>query len=207
MNNTTHSVSLQDIFKVDLNTRNLVKIAMLSAVAFVLMLLSFPLAAIFPFFLKLDFSEVPALLGGFALGPIAGALIVLIKNILILLIRGTDSYYVGEFSNFIVGSCLVIPASIIYMRNKTKGNAIWGLMTGTVIMTIGACLSNYFLVLPLYQQFIPLEQIIASSPLEIVEDMKTLILFGIAPYNLVKGIVVSTATMLVYKKLSPLLHK
>jgi riboflavin transporter FmnP len=209
MNKTTHSETLQNIFKVDLNTRNLVKIAMLAAVAFVLMLLSFPLAAIFPPFLKLDVSEVPALLGGFALGPVAGVLIVLVKNILILLIRGTDAQYVGELSNFIVGSCIVIPASIIYMRNKTKGNAVWGLVAGIIMMTIGACISNYYLVLPLYQHLfqLNLEQIIALSPLTIVKDMKTFILFAIAPYNLLKGIVVSIVTMLVYKKLSSLLHR
>ena len=202
MNNTTHSETLQNIFKVDLNTRNLVKIAMLAAVAFVLMLLSFPLAAIFPPFLKLDVSEVPALLGGFALGPMAGVLIVLVKNILILLIRGTDAQYVGELSNFIVGSCIVIPASIIYMRNKTKGNAVWGLVAGIIMMTIGACISNYYLVLPLYQHLflLNLEQIIALSPLTIVKDMKTFILFAIAPITF-EGIVVSIVTMLVYKKL------
>ena len=120
MNNTIQTASIQDILRIEFTTRNLVKIAMLSAVAFVLMLLSFPLAAFFPPFLKLDLSDLPALMGGFALGPVAGVLIELIKNILNILIKGTDTGGIGELSNFIVGSFFIVPASIIYMRNKSK---------------------------------------------------------------------------------------
>lgn len=207
MNNLTHTIPIQDIFKIDLSTRNVVKIAMLSAVAFVLMLVSFPLAAFFPPFLKLDLSDLPALMGGFALGPVAGILIELIKNVLNALIKGTDTGGVGELSNFIVGSFFIVPASIIYMRNKTRKSAVWGLLAGIVFMTISACFSNYYLVLPLYQKFMPLEQIIASAPLEIVTDMKSFILFAIVPFNLIKSSIVALVTLLIYKKLSPILHR
>jgi riboflavin transporter FmnP len=207
MNNLTHTMPLQDIFRIDLSTRNLVKIAMLSAVSFVLMLLSFPLAAFFPPFLKLDLSDLPALMGGFALGPVAGVLIEFIKNILNIFIKGTDTGGIGELSNFIVGSFFIVPASIIYMRNKTKKSAVLGLLAGIIFMTVSACFSNYFLVLPLYQKLMPLEQVIASSPLEIVKDMKSFILFAIVPFNLIKSSIVSLVTLLVYKKLSPILHK
>lgn len=207
MNNTTHAMSIQDILKFDLTTRNLVKIAMLAAVGSVLMVLSFPLAAVFPPFLEIDLGDLPALLGGFALGPVAGVLIELLKNLLNLLMDGTKTGGVGELSNFIVGSFFVVPASIIYMRNKTRKNAILGMLAGIIAMTICACFSNYFLVIPLYQKFMPLEQIITSSPLEIVNDMKSFILFAIVPFNLVKSTIVSTVALLVYKRLSPILHK
>ncbi|HHU48705.1 MAG: ECF transporter S component [Caldicoprobacterales bacterium] len=207
MNNTIQTASIQDILRIEFTTRNLVKIAMLSAVAFVLMLLSFPLAAFFPPFLKLDLSDLPALMGGFALGPVAGVLIELIKNILNILIKGTDTGGIGELSNFIVGSFFIVPASIIYMRNKSKKNAVLGLLAGVVFMTVSACFSNYFLILPLYQKFMPLEQIIESSPLSIVKDMRSFILFAIAPFNLLKSSIVSSITLLTYKKLSPVLHK
>jgi len=180
---------------------------MLAAVSFVLMLLSFPLAAFFPPFLKLDLSDLPAVLGGFALGPIAGIFIEMIKNILNILIKGTDTGGVGELSNFIVGCCFVVPASLIYMRRKTRKNAVLGLLAGTVAMTIGACFSNYYIILPLYQQFMPLEQIVASSPFAAVKDIKTFILFAIVPFNLFKSMVISLAALLIYKKLSPILHR
>ena len=191
----------------DRKIRNLVKIAMLSAVSFVLMLLSFPLAAVFPAFLRLDLSDLPALLGGFAIGPAAGILIELIKNILNILIKGTETGGIGELSNFIVGCCFVVPASLIYLYHKNKNHAIGGLLAGTAVMTIGACFSNYYLIIPLYQKFMPLEQIIASSPVKAVTDVKTLILFGIVPFNLFKSIILSAVTLLIYKKLSPVLHK
>ncbi|HHY83016.1 MAG TPA: ECF transporter S component [Clostridiales bacterium] len=193
--------------KIELNVKNLVKIAMLSAVSFVLMLLSFPIAAVFPAFLKLDLSDLPALLGGFALGPVAGILIELIKNILNILIKGTDTGGVGELSNFIVGCFFVVPASIIYVSHKSKRNAYLGLLIGTLFMTVSACFSNYYLIIPLYQKFMPLDQIVASSPLKIVKDMKTFILFAIVPFNLLKCAVISAATILIYKKVSPILHR
>jgi riboflavin transporter FmnP len=207
MSNASNARTLGGAFKTEMNVRSLVKIAMLSAVSFVLMLLSFPIAAIFPAFLKLDLSDLPALLGGFALGPVAGILIELIKNILNILIKGTDTGGIGELSNFIVGCCFVIPASLIYQYRKTQKRAIFGLLTGIAVMTVGAVFSNYYLIIPLYQNFMPLEQIIASSPIAAVNDMFTFILYAIVPFNLFKGIVISAATMLIYKKLSPILHK
>lgn len=207
MSNSNISKPLRNALKIELNNRNLVKIAMLAAVSFVLMLLSFPLAAFFPPFLKLDLSDLPAVLGGFALGPIAGIFIEMIKNILNILIKGTDTGGVGELSNFIVGCCFVVPASLIYMRRKTRKNAVLGLLAGTVAMTIGACFSNYYIILPLYQQFMPLEQIVASSPFAAVKDIKTFILFAIVPFNLFKSMVISLAALLIYKKLSPILHR
>lgn len=199
--------TIRNPFKIDLSVKNIVKIAMLSVLAFALMLLSFPLAAIFPFFLKIDLSDLPALLGGFALGPIAGIFIELIKNILNILIKGTDTGGVGELSNFIVGSAFVVPASLIYLISKNKKGAVLGMVVGTIVMTIIACFSNYFVIIPLYEQFMPLDQIIASAPNNAVVDLKTFILFAIVPFNIFKSILLSVATHLIYKKLSPILHK
>ncbi|MGI6538787.1 MAG: ECF transporter S component [Caldicoprobacterales bacterium] len=204
---TGNSMTIKKILKLDFSTRNAVKIAMLSTVAFVLMLISFPLAAIFPPFLKLDISDIPALLGGFALGPMAAVLIELIKNLLHIFIRGTMTGGIGELSNFLVGSFYVVPASIIYIINKTRKNAIKGLIVGIISMTVIACFSNYFLVIPLYQKFMPLDQIISSSPLPFVNDIKSFLVFAIAPFNLLKSSIASIVTMLIYKKLSPILHK
>jgi len=197
----------KEAFTIDLNVKNIVKIAMLSVLAFALMVLAFPLAAIFPFFLKIDLSDLPALLGGFALGPIAGIFIELIKNILNILIKGTDTGGVGELSNFIVGSAFIIPASLIYMRSKNKKSAIIGMIIGTITMTVVACFSNYFVIIPLYEQFMPIDQIIASAPNNAIVDLKTFILFAIVPFNIFKGILISLATHLIYKKLSPILHR
>jgi len=206
MNHDRH-VRAAGTLKMNWSTRNLVKIAMLSAVSFVLMMLSFPIVAVFPAFLKMDLSDLPALLGGFAIGPAAGVLVELIKNILNILIKGTDTGGVGELSNFIVGCCFVVPASMFYLRYKDKKHAVVGMLIGTVVMTVVACFTNAFLILPLYQKFMPLDQILAAAPGNAITSVRTLVLFGIAPFNLFKSIVLSAATMLIYKKLSPVLHK
>lgn len=192
-----------------LSTRDVVKIGLLSAVSFALMLLSFPIAVIFPSFLRMDLSDVPALLGAFAMGPVAGVLIELIKNILNILIKGTETGGVGELSNFIVGSAFIIPAAVIYRRLKNKKGALLGMLFGMVSMTVVACLSNYYLIIPLYTRIFPLEAIIgmAAAANRAIVDMRTYILFAVIPFNLLKAVLISVTTLLIYKKLSPLLHR
>ena len=192
------------------STKTLAKVGVLSAIAFVLMVLDFPLWFA-PGFLKFDLSEVPALLGTFALGPVAGALIELIKNVLNATLKGTSTMGVGELSNFIVGCLFILPAGIIYKKNKTYKNAIIGLIVGILAMTIGAALSNYYVMIPFYAKVfgMPLEKIIAmgSAVNKHVVDFKTLILYAIVPFNLLKGLVVTLVTLLLYKRVSPILHK
>jgi riboflavin transporter FmnP len=187
-----------------------IKVALLSAMAFILMLFQFPLP-IFPGFLQIDFSDLPALIGSFALGPFAGMVIEGLKNLLFALIRGTQTGGVGELSNFIVGSALVVPAGWVYLKYKTKKGALKGLVAGVLSMAVVASLSNYFLVLPLYQKVLgmPLEVIVESSAQvnSAIVDIRSLIIFGITPFNLVKGTAVSIVTILLYKRLSWLLHK
>jgi len=191
-----------------LNTRNIVKIGMLSAVAFLLMLIQFPIPTLFPFFLKLDISELPALLGGFTLGPIAGSIIVLLKNLLLLAVRGSKTSYVGELSNFIVGAAFVVPASILYINNKSKRGAIYSLIAGILGMTIVACISNYYLIIPLFSKTLGFESVMemAARSNKAIVDMKTYILYAVVPFNVLKSMVVSIFTLLIYKRLSPLLR-
>lgn len=191
-----------------LNTRNIVKIGMLSAVAFLLMLIQFPIPTLFPFFLELDISELPALLGGFTLGPIAGSIIVLLKNLLLLAVRGSKTSYVGELSNFIVGAAFVVPASILYLNNKSKRGAIYSLIAGILGMTIVACISNYYLIIPLFSKTLGFESVMemAARSNKAIVDMKTYILYAVVPFNILKSMVVSIFTLLIYKRLSPLLR-
>ncbi|MDD3612461.1 MAG: ECF transporter S component [Caldicoprobacterales bacterium] len=191
-----------------LNTRNIVKIGMLSAVAFLLMLIQFPIPTLFPFFLELDISELPALLGGFTLGPIAGSIIVLLKNLLLLAVRGSKTSYVGELSNFIVGAAFVVPASILYINNKSKRGAIYSLIAGILGMTIVACISNYYLIIPLFSKTLGFESVMemAARSNKAIVDMKTYILYAVVPFNILKSMVVSIFTLLIYKRLSPLLR-
>jgi len=193
-----------------LNTRTMVKVSILGAFSFVLMLFEFPLWFA-PAFLKVDFSDVPAMIGSFALGPFAGVLVQLIKNLLNLIIEGTETAAVGELANFIVGSIFVYTAGAIYQKHKSFKTAIIGMITGTLLMTIGMSIANYFVMIPLYAKIFgwPIEDIVAlgSAVNKYIVDFKTLILFAVVPFNILKGIMVTLITTLLYKKVSPILKR
>lgn len=193
-----------------MKTKWLVKVGMLSAVAFLLQLLEFPLG-IFPAFLQIDFSDVPALLAGFSLGPAAGVVVELIKNILHLLLKNSGTGGVGELANFLIGSAIVVPAALLYKRKHTRRMAINGLIAGTAVMTIVGVLANLYILIPFYSSAfgMPIEAIVAmgTEVNSAVIDLKTLVLYGIVPFNLLKGVMVSIVTILIYKRLSPILHK
>ncbi len=183
------------------------RIAILASAAAILMALELPVIFM-PGFLKLDFSDIPAIIGAFALGPLAGSLIVLLKNLIHL--TSTQTAGIGEMANLFVGTALVVPAAIIYKGKKNRTGAILALLTGTISMTLAAAALNYWVLIPLYQiaLHLPPEAIVnmgrVANPLII--DIKTFIVFAIIPFNLFKGIVVSIIAMLVYKKVSPVLH-
>lgn len=187
-------------------TNTLVKTSMLSVIAFVLMMLESQLP-FFPEFLKLDLSDLPALIAGLALGPLAGVAVEAIKNILHLLMTTTGG--VGELANFVVGSSLVAPAAFIYQRRKSKSTAMAGLAVGVVVMACVGALANYFVLLPFYSTFFPLEAIIAMSAKAnpAIKDMGSLILYGIVPFNLFKGLVLSVLTLAIYKRISRVMHQ
>ena len=189
------------------STRNMVKISVLGVISMVLMF--FDLSVWFaPPFLKLDIADLPSLIGAFAMGPMAGVITQFIKNILHILIQGSSTGGVGEISNFLVGSVFAYSAGIIYYRKKTFKRALLGLFVGVILMTFFASLSNYFVIFPLYSKILPLDGIIelASKLNRFVVDYKSLILYAVVPFNILKGTVVSIITLLVYKKVSPILH-
>ena len=186
-----------------------VKIAILSALAAIIMLFEFPLPFA-PGFYKLDLSEVVILMGGFAMGPIASIIIELIKNIINIILNGTTTAFIGEFANVITGCALVVPASIIYKYNKSLKGAIISLVTGSLSLALVGSLINYFVLIPVFSKFyhMELDKIVSagSSVNPFVTDLKTLVVFAVAPFNLVKGILCSLLNLLLYKRVSKLLH-
>lgn len=178
--------------------------AMLSAVAFILMFLDFSVPFM-PEFIKMDLSELPALIGSFAMGPACGVMICLIKNLLHLLITTTGG--VGELSNFILGVAFVLPAGLIYRYKKSRKNALLGSLLGAVVMGAISVVSNYFLVYPVYYNFLP-EDMVLSAYQVILPSMQNilqcLICFNM-PFTIVKGLFSVLITFLIYKQISPIL--
>lgn len=190
-------------------TRRIAITGIFSAVAIVLMYLEIALP-LMPSFLKFDFSEIPVLIAGFALGPVTAIIIELIKNMAHMPVSQTS--YVGELANFIMGCALVVPAAVIYKTMKKRTGAIIGMIVGTLTMTLTACLVNYFVMIPFYANVIgyPVSAFIEMANKagnKLVVDLWTLILFVFVPFNLFKGFVVSLIVLLIYKKISHLLHK
>jgi len=192
------------------NTKTIAKIGVLSAVATILMLLEFPLWFA-PNFYELDFSEVPVLLGTFALGPAAGVSIEFIKILINFVLNGTATGGIGELANFIIGCAFVIPAGYIYKHKKSFNSAIIGLLAGTLALATVGSLMNYYLLLPVYSKVYgaPIQAFIDMGNLlnPAITDLKTLVLYAVVPFNMFKGIVVSAITLLIYKKISPILHR
>ena len=181
--------------------------AVLASAAAILMFMDFPVFFM-PAFLKMDLSEIPAIIGAFSLGPLAGFWVMLVKNMLHL--ANSQTAGVGELANFLVGTAMVMPAGIIYRYCKNRKGAVLALAAGTLSMTLAASILNYWVLIPLYQTVLnfPGEVIVgmghAVNPRII--DLRTFILFAIIPFNLLKGLLASLITMLIYKKVSYLLH-
>lgn len=193
--------------KKKIGTRQIAVTAMLSAVAFVLMYLEIAVP-VMPAFVKFDFSDLPALIGAFALGPVYGVVIELIKNVLHLAV--SQSMLIGELSNFILGAVFTFVAGLIYQMKKTKQRALIGGIAGAVVMGLVSIVSNYFLVYPVYVAafFGGDESVCVAMYQAIVPSMKSLlqclICFNL-PFTIVKGLISVVITMLVYKKISPIL--
>ena len=165
-------------------------VAVLSAVAFVLAFFEFPVP-LTPSFARMDLSDFPALIGAFAFGPMAGILIELIKNLFGLFSTATSG--IGELANFLMGASYVGTAGMIYKLHKTMG--------------IVAALANYYILLPLFEQFMPVEQIIASFGqfIPFIKTKRDVVVYNAFPFNFLKGLVITAFTMLVYKRIRPLL--
>lgn len=186
--------------------RTIVQIGMLSAIAVVLMLFEVPLPFA-PSFYEIDFSEVPVLVGCFVMGPLAGAAIELIKILLNFVINGTMTAGVGEIANFIIGCALCVPAGIIYKKNRTRKGALIGMASGTVLMVAAGCVMNAFVLLPVYAKAfgMPMEALVGmgSAVNSHITSLSTFVIFAVAPFNLLKGVLVSLIVLLIYKKISP----
>ncbi len=214
MNNTT-TANTKETVKAEhvktekrINIRYMTMTAMLSAIAFILMFMDFSVPFM-PGFIKLDISELPALIGTFAMGPASGVIICLVKNILHLLITTTGG--VGELSNFVLGAAFVLPAGLFYKYKKNRKSALIGSLAGALIMALFSLPSNYFVVYPFYTNFMPEDAIIGAYNAIIsvvgghVDNLfQCLLLFNV-PFTFVKGLLSVLITFLIYKHISPII--
>lgn len=186
------------------DVRYLTVTAMLSAVAYILMFLDFSVPFM-PAFIKMDLSELPALIGSFAMGPVCGIVVCLIKNVLHLFITTTGG--VGELSNFILGVAFVLPAGLIYRHKKSRKSALIGSLAGAVVMGVFSIISNYYLVYPVYYNFMP-EETVLNAYQALIPSMKSilqsLVCFNM-PFTIIKGLFSVVITFLIYKHISPIL--
>ena len=191
-----------------MSVQTIAKISILGALAFLVMMFEIPLPFA-PEFYKLGFDEVIVLIGGFALGPWAAVCIEALKIALNLIIGGTITMGVGELTNFLIGLSFVLPATIIYQREKTRKHALIGLIAGTICMTILGGLLNYFVMLPAYSYFmnLPLDRIFGHAVNPNINGLLALVLMATTPFNLLKGILCSVIVFLSYKKVSPVIKK
>ncbi len=203
-------LEMENPLKTGCNTRSLVKMAILAALGAILMLIEIRLP-IFPGILKLEIGDLPALLGSLAMGPLAGIVIELMKNIINMLLDFTLTFGIGELSNFIVGSAFVASASIVYRMSRTKKGLMCGLLAGVFFMTLTACFSNYYIVIPAYMKAggFSMEKIVELFAManSRITDLRTIIIYAIIPFNLLKSTVVSIVALLLYNKVLPVLHR
>lgn len=191
-----------------LATRKVVMIGMFGAISGILYCFDFgvPIA---PSFYKLDFSELPALIAGFAFGPVAGVLVEFVKQIVKLLLKSTSTAFVGDLANYLIGCMLVLPASLVYQFHKSKHSALVGCVVGTIIMTVFGTWFNAVYLLPTFSKLfgMPLDAILgmgaAINPA--VTNLTTFVILMVAPINIIKGVGISALTMLIYKKISPII--
>lgn len=186
-------------------------VAVSAALAGLLMLLELPLTFLAPSFYKLDLSELPVMICSFYLGPVAGVLTEFLKILIKLIFKATTTAFVGELANFAVGCAYMLPAAMIYHYKKTKKTALMGLVTGTVVLTVFGSLFNAVYLLPAFSNLygMPLDAIVGMGT-EInrhITGVASFVLFAVAPLNLIKGTVVSLLTMLLYKRIKPILFK
>ena len=179
------------------------RIAILAAAASILFLLEIPIVA----FYKLDLSNIPVMLGAFSMGTVPGLIILGLKSAIGLL--HSSSAGVGELADFIMGAALLIPASLIYHRNKSRKSALIGMVVGTICTAVVGVLVNKFIMLPFYMGafHMDMDAIVASAKVGGIDSEWKLLLLITGPFNLLKGAVLSIVTFLIYKPLSPILHE
>lgn len=192
------------------STRNLVLMGVLSALAAVLMFFKLPVFFA-PGFYTLDASEIPILIGAFAMGPLSAIVMEFLKIVLNLLMNGSLTAGVGEFANFIGGIAFVLPAALIYHHNKSKKSAMIGLGVGIVVMTTVNCFMNAYVTLPFYAEVMKMEKGLealikqGTEKNDAIQNMRTFIMLAVLPFNLLKSVTSSIITMLLYKHVAPII--
>ena len=185
--------------------RKMVMTALMAALSSVLMFFSFNVP-LMPSFIKMDLSELPALIAAFAMGPLSGAAVCLVKNLVNLFFTTTGG--AGELSNFLLGVFFVVPAGIIYRLRPRLSGAVIGSVTGALLMAVLSVFSNYYVVYPIYTAFLPMDAIIgmyqAINP-SVKNLWQCLIVFNM-PFTFIKGMVSAVITMAVYRKITPLIN-
>ena len=183
------------------STGNLTRMGILTAIASVLFLWEIPVVA----FYKLDLSNLPVLLGAFSMGPVAGVIILALKSAIGLL--HSSSAGVGELADFLMGACLVVPAALMYRHSKTKKTALTGMALGTLLMAVASVFINKWIMLPFYMgaYHMDMEGILKFANVAGIDSEFKLLVLITAPFNLLKGVVLSVVTALIYKPLSPIL--
>lgn len=187
------------------NVRTIAMTGMLGALATILMFLEFPIPVLIPPFIKFDFSELPALLAAYSMGPVSGIAVCFIKNAINLLHTQTGG--VGELSNFILGVCFVLPAGLLYQKKKTQKRAMLDALFGAVLMSVLSVFSNYFIVYPVYTNFMPMEAILGAYQAinkNVTSLWDALIWFNM-PFTFIKGMCSVVITFFIYKRISPIL--
>ena len=181
-------------------TRVLIAIAMLSSLSFVLMLLAFPLPVL-PAYLKVDFSDIPALIAAITMGPVAGILVAFLKNVLDWFFAGSPTGVpVGHMANFVTSILFMTPVYIIYKKVSSSKGMAFGLGVGTISMAIGMSILNYYVFLPMYAYFL-------NFPMETGTALVNTIIYGILPFNVIKGILVTVVMIVLFKRMKPFLDK
>lgn len=191
-----------------LTVSTLVKISILSAIGYILMFISVPLPMLFPEFLKIDISDLTALLGGISLGPMAGVTIAFLKNLLQFITGMSTTGGVGEFANFLIGGAFVFTVSYIYSKKRNIQGVIIGLVSGIVVMTVVGCIANYFIILPFYATIGWSIDAVVSMGAAInpaIDSKMSFIIWMIAPFNILKSGLMSLLTLPMYKKTEKIL--
>jgi len=183
------------------------KVGILSSIALALMFLEISLP-IFPSFLKIDLSNIPSLIGGFSMGPVAGTLIVFIKNILHFIIKNDGTAGAGNIADIIVSMSFIIPAALMYKHKKTFKTALLGMIVGIVCAVTASIFTNLYISIPVFSKIMPIETIIAvmNSANKHIIDLRTYVLWAVIPFNLLKYTVICLVSLPLYKRVSGVLH-
>lgn len=172
--------------------QKMIVIGMMSSIAFLLHLLNFPIPP-FPAFLEVDFGDIPALITAIILGPVAGIIVELLKNIIDWVYTGSQTGVpVGHMANFVTGILFILPTYFIYKKLRSKKGLTVGLIIGTITMAIGMSILNYFVFMPMYNFFL-------NVPVETGAALRNTIVAGILPFNLIKGVLVTVVFLLIFR--------